>query len=119
MIDQLGDDVPLLTRNDKWLETQRLNISKQITALSAELRVIMLAQRIKVLLEQRNLVALQHLLQDESGEVQDIIIRIMNLPDALELLKPSNTKLEHVNKLAQIKEWEKDGYDIDTALSLR
>lgn len=119
LIDTLGDDAALLTRNDEWLEQQRQATAQKMDLLANELRAIMLAQRIKKLLQQKNLVPVQNLLRSECGEVQDIIIRIMNLPDALQILKPTKDHIDEMNRLAQIHGWNEDGYDVETSASLR
>lgn len=119
LINTLGDDATLLTRSDEWLERERQATAQKMDMLANELRAIMLAQRIKRLLQQKNLVAVQHLLKSEDGKVRDIIIRLMNLPDALQMLRPTEDHLEEFNRIAQIQGWKKDGYDIEASAALR
>lgn len=119
LINSMGSDAVLLTRNDEWLERQRLQTAQQIDQLANELRALMLAQRIKRLLQQRNLVAIQYLLKDENGSVRDIVIRLLSLPEAMQMMKPSRDRLEEVNRITQIKTWSEDGYDLETSAALR
>lgn len=119
LIRDLGNDADLLTRSDKWLELERHSTAQRMNELAVALRAIMLAQRIKRLMQQNNMVAVQHLLRDESGQVQDIIIRIMNLPDAMRSLDKQTDTLDAVNTAAQMHGWRADNYDLDTAKSLR
>lgn len=119
LIESLGDDAALLARSDEWLEESRRATAQKMEQLSNELRAIMLAQRVKRLLQQKNLVAVQHLLRNEEGEVKDIVIRLMNLPDALQILKPSEDHLDEMNRMAQLHGWNKDGYDLETSAALR
>lgn len=119
MIDDLGDDADLLTRSDEWLEMERQSTATEIDKLANELRAILLAQRIKRQLQQHNLVAVQHLLRSDDGRINDILIRIMNLADALESLEPARDSIDHMNAVAQRHGWHRDGYDLQTSASLR
>lgn len=119
LIDSMGSDAVLLTRNDEWLERQRLEAAKQIDELANNLRALMLAQRIKGLLQQRNLVAVQHILKNENGTIKNILVRLLPLPEAMRILQPSEDALQEINRTAQIKTWKEDGYDIETSSKLR
>ena len=119
LIDSMGSDAVLLTRNDEWLERQRLEAAKQIDELANNLRALMLAQRIKGLLQQRNLVAVQHILKNENGTIKNILVRLLPLPEAMRILQPSDDALQEINRTAQIKTWKEDGYDIETSSKLR
>jgi hypothetical protein len=119
-INELGEDADLLARHDDWLETQRNALQGDLEQKATELRAVLLAQRIKRLLQQKNLVAVQQLIRSSEGKVVDIVIRIMNLPDALQqLLKPAVDTLDEVNVAAQVYGWDKDGYDIPGSRALR
>lgn len=115
---EIGPDAELLTRSDQWLEEERLQKSQEMERLSKELYAILLAQRIKNKLQQSNLVPVQQILRDSKGNIREIIIRILNLPDALVMLLPTDT-LDEVNAAAQILVWGKDGYDLKTSSQLR
>lgn len=119
LVRELGEDADLLARNDDWLEAERRSKAAELDKAANELRVIMLAQRIKTALQQKNLVAVQQILKDADGKVRDVIIRILNLPDALALLSSPQDTLDEVNLAAQLAGWDKDGYDITTSASLR
>ncbi len=115
LIKSLGDDVDLLTRSDAWLEEQRRNVSYQMEQLAQELHAIHAAQRIKPQLQQQNLVALQELVKDETGQVIDIKITIQKLSVALQTVDKSLGNcafLELINTLSQRQGWRTDGYEI-------
>lgn len=118
-ISELGEDADLLTRHDDWLETQRIAVQDDLEQKATELRVVLLAQRIKRALQQKNLVAIQQLIRSSEGKVVDIVIRIMNLPDALQKLRDPVDTLEEINAAAQLFGWDNDGYDIPGSNSLR
>lgn len=119
LINSMGPDAVLLTRNDDWLERQRQQTAAQMDQLANELRALMLAQRIKRLLQQKNLVAIQHLLRDEDGTIKNIVIRLLSLPEAMQMMKPSKDRLEEVGRIIQLETWAEDGYDLETAAALR
>lgn len=119
LVKELGDDADLLTRNDAWLEEARRCTAAELDRTTNELRAILLAQRIKFALQQKNLVAVQELLRDTTGDIKDIIVRIMSLPDALSLLSATHDVIDQINQEAQIVGWDRDGYDIDTSAALR
>ena len=119
-ITELGEDADLLTRHDDWLETQRNALQGDLEQKATELRAILLAQRIKRLLQQKNLVAVQQLIRSSEGKLVDIVIKIMNLPDALQhLLKKPVDTFDEVNIAAQLHGWDRNGYDIARSKSLR
>jgi len=120
LVQELGEDADLLVRHDDWLEAERKSKAAELDRAANELRAIMLAQKIKRALQQKNLVAVQQILKDTDGKVVDIIIKILNLPDALSLLSTSQyDTLDQVNFAAQLSGWDNDGYDIATSASLR
>lgn len=120
LISTLGEDADLLTRSEQWLEEERRATAHQMDKLAIELRAIQAAQAIKRKLQQQNLVAVQHLLRNSDGELVDIIIRIMNLPDAMASLNKNNTdELDGINREAQIFGWDSEGYDTKLSASLR
>lgn len=119
LLDDLGEDADLLTRSDRWLETERRATATKMTELARALQSILLAQRIKQRLQQNNMVAVQHLLRDGQGEVSNIMVRIMNLPDAVASIKDAPDTIGKINRIAQMKGWSDDGYDTDTAAKMR
>lgn len=119
LISEIGDDADLLTRSDEWLEEERRATATELDKKTQELRIVLLAQRIKSLLQQKNLVAVRQLLHTTDGQTKDIIIKIMNLPDALRLLSEPQDTLDEVNSTAQHLTWNKDGYDITRSAALR
>jgi hypothetical protein len=117
-MEELGQDADLLTRSDPWLEQERVRLSEELEKVATHLRAVHVAQKIKRQLQQKNLVAVQQLLRDADGEVKNIIVRIMNLPDALSMLSTSDT-LDELNVAAQLHGWKEDGYDLVASAALR
>ncbi len=117
-MEELGQDADLLTRSDQWLEQERIRRAEELERAANELRAIHVAQKIKRQFQQKNLVAVQQLLRSADGEVKNIIIRIMNLPDALSILQTSDT-LDEINAAAQLYGWDQDGYDLAASAALR
>jgi len=118
-INELGQDSTLLTRHDDWLETQRASLQGDLEDKATQLKAVLLAQRIKRALQQKNLVAVQQLIKSNDGDVVDIVINIMKLPDALLALRTETTELDKANAQAQIFGWDRDGYDTVTSSKLR
>lgn len=120
LINEIGDDADLLTRSDEWLEEERKATAASLDSIARELQAIQTAQRIKRLLQQRNLVAVQSIIRSTDGEIRDILIRIMNLPDAISILRAQNNDtIDQVNIAGQIAGWTADGYDVATSAQLR
>ena len=116
---ELGEDSDLLVRHDDWLENQRRVTASELDQNANQLRAVLLAQRIKIALQQKNLVAVQELVRDEKGEIVDIAIKIMSLPDALQRLLKTRDTLDEVNAAGQVYGWDIDGYDVPTSKQLR
>ena len=115
LISDLGENADLLTRSDTWLENERRATAAELDRCANELRAIQLAQRIKTALQQKNLVAVQELVRNMDGNIQDIVVRILDLPKAIRKLDgsvPQDT-LDAMNSIAQIHGWRSDGYDVD------
>jgi hypothetical protein len=120
LMTDLGEDADLLTRSDQWLENERRLKTADLDKATKELQAVILAQKIKTHLQQKNLVAIQQILRSADGEIRDIIIRIMNLPDAIAMMQSqSHDVLDKINNLAQITGWKSDGYDLKTSSLLR
>lgn len=100
LINDLGQDADLLTRSDRWLEQQRIQISTELNSLVDELRAILLAQKIKTRLQQTNLVAVGREAEDESGEPVTYV----------RITKPSNVNQADRRHLAIMRA---DGYSVD------
>ena len=113
MIHEIGEDADLLARSDEWLDSQRKHITLQMSTLADELGAVLIAQKYKVKLQEKNLVAVMEIEEDNAF---DTVVKVMSLPDAINQLKFSTSKL---NKKAQYKNWEDDGYDIQTSSLLR
>jgi hypothetical protein len=119
LVHELGEDADLLTRSDDWLEQERRSAAAKLDKAANELRAVLLAQKVKRALQQKNLVAVQQILRDANGEIRDITIRLLNLPDALALLSAPVDTLDEANATGQISVWVGDGYDIPAAAALR
>ena len=103
--DELGNDLDLLTKSDKWLENQRVKISQDIGVLLDDLRKVMAAIRIKHNLQQTNRVAVR--LPVDYGDA----VEILTLREAIAALRlfeePKRSRY-----VPQIRLWEADGYDV-------
>jgi hypothetical protein len=116
MIHEIGEDADLLTRSDEWLDSQRRYISVQMSKLADELGAILIAQKYKIKLQEKNLVAI---IEMEEDDVIDAVVKVMPLPDAISQLDKSTSSVGKLNKEAQHKNWEDDGYDVQVSSSLR
>ena len=120
LLDDIGEDADLLTRSDEWLEQERRNVASALDERVQELEKLLIAQKIKRLLQQKNLVAVQQILRSADGEMKDIIVRLMKLPDAVHLMEQSQVDtLDSINAAGQFVTWDNDGYDIATSRTLR
>ena len=120
LINEIGDDADLLTRSDQWLEESRKSIAASLDSIARELQAIQTAQRIKKMLQQQNLVAVQSIDRDCDGNIEQIIIKIMKLPDAISKLRSENNDtIDQVNMAGQLVGWSSDGYDIAASAQLR
>jgi hypothetical protein len=115
LINDLGEDADLLICSDEWLESERRTTAIELDRCANELRVIYLAQRIKKALQQKNLVAVQELIRSIDGNIQDILIRILDLPKALRQMKNSvnHDHIDILNAIMQYQGWKEDGYDVE------
>ena len=119
MLRDIGDDADLLTKSDEWLESNRKSIAQEVDMKLQELKKILLAQKIKSLLQSKNLVAVQQLLRDNEGNIKDIIVRLMKLPDAVKLMDNTKDMSDVATAAYQFEIWHEDGYDIVTSRALR
>jgi len=119
LIEEIGNDADLLTRSDAWLEDARHRCNQELEAAATELRAIILAQKVKGLLQQKNLVAVQQILRSTDGEIRSIIIRVLNLPDALSIISKPHDALDMANAAGQLLTWENDGYELQESAALR
>ncbi len=119
LIRDLGDDADLLTHSDTWLDSQYLSAAQHMNRLAQELNAIRLAQRIKMQLSQRNVVAVQKLVRDDNDCVVDLEVRLMDLPDAIRSLSDVKDGMDTANRQAQLHGWKLDGHDLAAAAALR
>jgi hypothetical protein len=119
LVRDLGENADYLIKSDQWLEEERKGTADAMNDLAEKLSALMLAQNIKKLLQDQNMVALQELLRNSNGEIEDIIIAITNLPDAVVALKNPRDTDDQINTATQLLTWENDGYDIRTSAALR
>ena len=112
-IKQLGEDnIDLLARHDQWLENQRIETQSRLDRNVTELQNIISAQQIKRRLQQKNLVAVQKIVRDNNGNMVDMTIDIMKLPDALVYLNATENTMDDMNNSAQLCGLSLDGYDL-------
>lgn len=114
LIDEIGEDADLLTYSDEWLEHQRICTSQKIDELLCTLQSIIAAQRIKTILQDRNMVPVQQIERDDDGNLTNIYLCIMNLPEALSLIKSKQIDTyDALNKATQHEVWRQDRYDLN------
>jgi hypothetical protein len=119
LIKQLGEDFDLLTLSDEWLEEERKSVSSDLERCAKELKAIIIAQRAKKLLQDKNMVAVQSLVKSNDGNITDVLVNIMSLPEALELLSQADKdSLSDILIHAQIEGWNKDGHDFKNSFQL-
>lgn len=119
LLDSIKDDADLLTRGDAWLEHEREVVTSELQCRADYLKKVITAQAIKKMLQDRNLVAVQHICRSTNNETTDVVIKMMKLPDAIKSIEEHNDTLDEINSLGQIMTWRADGYDIVTSRSLR
>ena len=103
--DELGNDIDLLTKSDRWLELQRAKVSQDLGIMLDDLRKIMAAIKIKRNLQQTNRVAVR--LPDDFGDS----VEILSLREAIKTLKLFDEP-QKSRYAPQIRLWEADGYDV-------
>lgn len=116
---ELKGELDLITKTDEWLDREKVSLSADIDEKVKELEKILLAMKVKNILQSKNMVAVKQIIKTQEGGIKDIVLRIMSLPDAIELYNKSDNHLEEVQYLQNITAWEKDGYDIITSKALR
>ena len=112
MMSNLGIDAILLTKPDNWLHHQRQIAENDLTELAESLRAIILAQRIKAYLKDRNLTA-------EAIEVDDkVALAIMNVPDMINAIRQPSTLKNYADLLDKLQTLSDDGYDIEQSIEV-
>ena len=119
LLDRIGDHADLLTYGDAWLEHERVTISSELQRKISYLDKVIAAQQIKRMLQDKNLVAVQHIERSANNEITDVIIKLMKLPDAIKSIEKTTDTLDEINAAGQIFTWATDGYDIVSSRSLR
>lgn len=119
LLNELKAELELITKTDHWLEQEKISLSADIDEKVKELEKILIAMKIKSMLQNKNMVAVKQILKTTKGSIKDVIIRIMSLPDAIELVNQAEDELERVNYLQHMTDWVKDGYDIKLSKALR
>lgn len=119
LLRQLGEEKDLILRTEKWLTQEKISISADIDEKVRELEKILVAIKVKNMLQDKNMVALKQVLRNDNGSIKDIIIKIMSLPDAIDMCEKSENHLDKINYLKHMTEWDKEGYDIKLSADLR
>lgn len=84
LISLLGDNVDLITKSDKWLESKRISLANSIEILTKEYSAIINAQAAKNILQQKNNVAIENVQKTAEGIIKDVSIDIVTLKKALQ-----------------------------------
>lgn len=119
LMQQLAGDLDLIITTDEWLNQERIYLAADIDAKVRELEKIIIAKKIKSILQNKNMVAVKQIIKTDNGNIKDIVIKLMSLPDAIDLMEECEDKIDQVNYLNQITNWETDGYDIESSKALR
>jgi hypothetical protein len=109
LIDQIGDDIDLVTRSDDWLRMERQHKASAASRLLDELKAIDLARELKQRLQQQNLVVSQTIGTDGIA-VTDVTFSI-NSAQAAANRVPINP-IDQAAHEAQKAVWRQDGHDI-------
>lgn len=116
---ELGDNADLLVKPDQWLENHDRDLASRISVMLEELENVRKARTFKRELQQRNQVAVLLTERDQEGNVCDIAIKVMPVPDAIALLSRPKDSTDNANRNAQYYVWAKDGYDLHASSQLR
>lgn len=119
LLSQLGEDKDLILKTEKWLNQEKISLSADIDEKVRELEKILIAIKVKNMLQDKNMVALKQVLRNNSGAIRDIVIKIMSLPDAIDMCNKADNHLDKNNYLRHMTEWDKEGYDIKLSADLR
>lgn len=119
MLYDLKGELDLITKSDQWLNQEKISLSADIDEKVKDLEKILLAMKIKNMLQSKNMVAVQQIIKTSQGGIKDIVIKIMSLPDAIDLYDKSENEIDKANYLQHIDNWAKDGYDIQLSKALR
>lgn len=119
LLSDIGEDADLLLRSDDWLEQERKSVASELNDKAKELEKLLIAQRLKRALQQKNIVPVQQVLRNTENQPTDIVLKFMKLPDAIGLLEGNvGDTLDELNTAAQMLTWSRDGYDIPTSRSI-
>lgn len=119
LLSELKTELELITKTDQWLEQEKISLSADIDEKVKELEKILIAMKIKSMLQNKNMVAVKQIIKTANGNIKDMVIRIMSLPDAIDLCAQTDNEIDRVNYLQHISDWAKDGYDIKLSKALR
>ena len=118
LLEEIGEDADLLTKSDAWLEEEHRYHAGQVAKNIEELQAINLAIKIKKLLQDKNLVPLQMLKRDDNGQISDILVEILKLPEAIRVLEVRHDYIDELNAAGHLLLWQNDGYDIPTSMDI-
>lgn len=120
LINKIGpSNIDMLLCNDDWLQNEYKIKAMELGETLTQLRRLELVRDTKRRLQQVNKVAVQRLVRDNSGDISDVVISIMDLPDAAHTVTKSVDVLDDINNAAQLQTWHNDGYDITNSYNLR
>lgn len=119
MMLQLAGDLDLLVTSDEWLNQERIYLAADIDQKVRELEKVILAKKIKCILQNKNMVAVKQIIKTDNGNIKDVVVKLMSLPDAIDLMEQYDDKMGRASYLNQINNWETDGYDIESSKALR
>ena len=115
MMMEIGEDADLLTRSDLWLEEEKQYFIDLTKTCIDELKSICMALIIKRSLQEKNIVPMQRLLRNAAGGMEDIVIELRKLPDAIKVLQDKRDEIDELFATGNMLVWGQDGYDISTS----
>lgn len=108
IINELGQDADLLLESDEYLENQHKLLATELSKISGQFDKVNRAIKFKRRLQNTNDVAVRIIERDEFGNMIDVSLQIMSLPDAVA-----------IGQSEQHRIWQLDGYDVQLAETLR
>ena len=107
-------DADLLTRSNSWLNMQLQFLETEQSKIGKEIGLIKLILNAKKSMYDNGLVAVHEFLRDENGEIDDMVIRLVKVEDAIKNLNKNGNDTEALMyKMGQMTCWESDRVDIN------
>lgn len=107
-------DADLLTRSNSWLNMQLKLLENEHSKIGKEIGLIKLVLNAKKTMYDSGLVAVHEFLRDENGEIDDMVIKLVKVEDAMKDLNQNGNDTEALlYKMGQMTCWESDEVDVN------